>query len=167
MKNTCCFTGHRPGGLPFKYNEQDPRCIALKNRLRFSITRLITEMGVDTFITGMAMGVDIFAAEEVLALKKTFKNVKLICAIPCECQADSWNALWKGRYDDILSAADESVVLSEEYTKACMHIRNRYMVDNSNYIIAVWNGKGSGTSSTIKYAEKKNREIIIINPEEL
>ena len=75
MKNTCCFTGHRPGGLPFEYNEQDPRCIALKNRLRFSITRLITEMGVDKFITGMAMGVDIFAADEVLALKRKFPNI--------------------------------------------------------------------------------------------
>ena len=162
MKKTCCFTGHRPGGLPFKYNEQDPRCIALKNRLRFSITRLITEMGVDKFITGMAMGVDIFAAEEVLALKKTFKNVKLICAIPCECQADSWNALWKGRYDDILSAADESVVLSEEYTKACMHIRNRYMVDQSRHCICYQRKHTGGTTYTVDYAKQQNRNIIYL-----
>ena len=167
MKNTCCFTGHRPGGLPFKYNEQDPRCIALKNRLRFSITRLITEMGVDKFITGMAMGVDIFAAEEVLALKRKFPNIKLFCAIPCESQADSWSEFWKKRYHAILDSADGSVVLSPEYTKACMHIRNHYMVDNSNYIIAVWDGKSGGTASTIAYANKKNREILIIDPEEL
>lgn len=167
MKNTCCFTGHRPAGLPFKYNEQDPRCIDLKNRLRFSITRLITENEVTNFITGMAMGVDIFAAEEVLALKKRFPNIRLICAIPCQNQTDGWSTGWRKRYEAVLNSADESVVLSAEYTAACMHVRNRYMVDNSKYIIAVWNGKGSGTSSTIKYAEKKERKIITINSEEL
>ncbi len=167
MEKTCCFTGHRPSGLPFKYNEKDPRCIELKNRIRFNITRLITENGVTNFITGMAMGIDIFAAEEVLKLKNMFPNIKLICAIPCPNQTDGWNSYWCQRYDDILSKASESIVLSQEYSKACMHIRNRYMVDNSNYIIAVWNGKNGGTSSTLKYAEKKNRKITIINPEEL
>lgn len=28
---TCAFTGHRPQNLPFRFNESDKRCIALKN----------------------------------------------------------------------------------------------------------------------------------------
>ena len=32
-RTTCCFTGHRPEKLPWKDNETDPRCIALKGRL--------------------------------------------------------------------------------------------------------------------------------------
>ena len=30
---SCCFTGHRPGKLPWRYNEKDPRCLSLKRRI--------------------------------------------------------------------------------------------------------------------------------------
>ena len=30
---SCCFTGHRPGKLPWRYDEEDPRCAALKKRI--------------------------------------------------------------------------------------------------------------------------------------
>ena len=57
MKN-CCFTGHRPKSLPFGYNESEPECRRMKDRLRETVEKLITEEGVTHFISGMAMGVD-------------------------------------------------------------------------------------------------------------
>lgn len=167
MEYSCCFTGHRPNALPFKYNENDPRCIELKRQLRFHITRLVTENNVKRFITGMAMGVDIFAAEEVLKAKQIFHQIELVCAIPCPNQTDGWNSAWKQRYQNIIDNCTESVVLSREYNRACMHIRNRYMVDNAKYLIAVFGGGGGGTASTIRYANKKEREITVIDPSSL
>ena len=41
------------------------------------------------------------------------------------------------------------------------------MVDNSDYIIAVWDGKPSGTGNTVNYAQQKNKKILIINPSDL
>ena len=32
-EQTCCFTGHRPEKLPWRYDESDPRCVELKGRL--------------------------------------------------------------------------------------------------------------------------------------
>ena len=43
---TCAFTGHRPQSLPFGFNESDERCVALKQKLRNEIIRLIEENGV-------------------------------------------------------------------------------------------------------------------------
>lgn len=37
------------------------------------------------------------------------------------------------------------------------------MVDNSNYIIAVWNGKPSGTRKTIKYTLGIDKTIYCID----
>ena len=48
-----------------------------------------------------------------------------------------------------------------------MQKRNEYMVDNSDYVIAVWNGKPSGTGNTVKYAKKKNKVALLVNPKTL
>ena len=60
MEKKCCFTGHRPKSLPFGYNEEEPSCKKLKELLSENIERQITENGVTHFISGMAMGVDIY-----------------------------------------------------------------------------------------------------------
>ena len=53
--------------------------------------------------------------------------------------------------------------LQEEYTRGCMQKRNKYMVDNSQYVIAVWDGSKSGTFNTLKYARKLKRNIMVID----
>lgn len=66
---TCAFTGHRPQSLPFGFDESDKRCTSLKSVMRDQIVALIENEGVTHFITGMALGVDMYAAEIVLDLK--------------------------------------------------------------------------------------------------
>ena len=36
---SCCFTGHRPMKLPWGMNEDDPRCVSLKQELDARIER--------------------------------------------------------------------------------------------------------------------------------
>lgn len=72
---SCCFTGHRPNSLPFGYNEHEESCVKLKTILTDTIEKQITENGVTHFISGMAMGVDIFAAEAVLKLKEKYPQI--------------------------------------------------------------------------------------------
>ena len=143
---SCCFTGHRPAKLPWGYDEENTACAKLKDELSLWITKLI-EFGVNKFYTGMAMGTDIWAAEIVLAMKKKYpdKNINLIAAIPYEGQTNSWSDDWKKRYADVLNHVDKKVLLQKQYTRGCLHARNRYMVDNSSFIIAVLNGEEGGT----------------------
>ena len=48
-----------------------------------------------------------------------------------------------------------------------MQKRNKYMVDNSQIVIAVWNGKPSGTANTVKYAREQGKTVIVIDPQTL
>ena len=41
------------------------------------------------------------------------------------------------------------------------------MVDNADKVIAVWDGSKGGTYNCVKYAEKQNKEIIVINPNDI
>lgn len=158
----CCFTGHRPQSLPFGFNETDERCITLKNEIAKNIEKHIVEYGVNYFITGMAIGIDMFAAEIVLNLKEKYPEIQLEAAIPCIEQPDKWSTILQERYRSILSQCDKTTIVQLHYNKECFHIRNRYMVDSSDYIIAVWNGKPSGTMKTIQYGRKQGKEPTII-----
>lgn len=167
MNKTCCFTGYRPKSLPFGYDEGAEGCKRLKALLTESIEKQITENGVTHFISGMAMGVDIYAAEAVLELKEKYPHITLECAIPCETQANRWSEGWRNRYFDIIYRSDDAQMLQTHYTSDCMMKRNKYMVDNSDVVIAVWNGEKSGTRNTVDYALKNGKKVIIIDPNTL
>ena len=160
----CAFTGHRAQSLPFGFNEADERCIALKKKLRIEIIKQIEENGVTHFITGMAIGVDMYAAEIVLGLKSSYDGITLECAIPCESQAEKWSEPLRDRYFDIVARCDKETLLQQRYTPDCMHKRNRYMVDQADNIIAVWNSKPSGTGKTVQYAQQQGKPVRVIHP---
>ena len=160
----CAFTGHRPQSLPFGFDESDERCTALKSVMQEQIVKLIENKDVTHFITGMALGVDIYAAEIVLNLKAKYPHITLESAIPCETQAVKWSVAARERYYNIAAKCDKETMLQREYTPDCMKNRNRYMVDHADYILAVWNGSPSGTGKTVRYAHRQGKSSIIINP---
>ncbi len=105
----CAFTGHRPKGLG--YPESDGRCAALKEKLRSLIIWMIEEEGVTHFISGMAQGVDLYAAEIVLELKEKYPQITLECAIPYERQAAYWSEPLRNRYFSIAERCDQETML--------------------------------------------------------
>jgi len=163
-QSTCAISGHRPGKLPWKYNELDPRCIALKSVLTEQIENLV-DRGVTGFLCGMAEGTDIYCAEVILAMREKNPSLKLHCILPCTAQADKWSVSAQERYRSILKQADSIVYVSREQHKDCMLERNRFMVEYASILLAVYNGvRRSGTGATVSYAQKLGREMIIIEP---
>lgn len=154
---TACFTGHRPPKI------NDGNISFVRGELTRVIGGLI-EKGYTAFISGMAQGVDMLAAQAVLDYKRKNPEITLECAVPCRTQAQRWNAADKARYNEILAAADKVTVLGETYTPWCMQQRNMYMVDNSDTVIAVFDGSRGGTFNTVEYARRKGKELIIIPP---
>ena len=150
----CCFTGHRPNKLDYSENE-------IKPLLETAIDDSISD-GYITFITGMAEGVDIWAAEIVLEKKKHNTALHLICAIPHPGFENKRNEYEKERYMHILQGADYTITVSDHYFRACYQRRNEFMVDHSSLVIAVWNGAPSGTQNTIDYAKKRGVKAINI-----
>ena len=156
------FTGYRPEKLPF-FSEDDPMCVELKNRLSKQIEQLIKD-GADEFFSGMARGVDIWAAEAVLELRRTYPDIKLTAVIPCPEQANSWSEEDRDRYHAILEACDKKLVISPHYSKGCMHKRNKALVDTCDILVAVFDGQSGGTKQTVAYAKSKGRKTLLITP---
>lgn len=159
---TCCCTGHRPKGFPFKYGVDKRKHNAYLQELEQKIKLVIAEYGITNFISGMAVGVDLDFAEIVLKFRNKYP-VTLECAVPCPDQTLKWNDKDKLRYDRILKCADKVNIISERYTPECMLKRNCYMVDKSELVIAVFNGiQKGGTWYTVCYAKSRKKHIEII-----
>ena len=163
-KSTCCFTGHRPQGLPWKFNEQDERCLKMKEQLKNEIVKAV-KSGYTTFISGMALGFDIICAEIVLELKNTYPHIKIIGAIPCKTQDKLWMEKDKQRYKNILEKLDGIRCIYDDYIgPECMLERNRFMINNSSLVIALFNGTNGGTKKTLDYAKKCGVKIVVLTP---
>lgn len=163
-KHTCAFTGHR--AFVWGDNELDPRCKALKEKLVEAVKKAY-KAGYTTFLTGMALGGDMLCADIILGLKTTYQDLRLVCVLPCLDQEKLWREFDKSRYNYILSQADDVVFLRETYCEGCMQARDKYMVDVSSRLIAIFSGKKGGTSLTVKLAQKENLDLEIINPDDL
>ena len=159
------FTGYRPEKLPFKEG-RDERYVRFRRTLSKVIRRL-AELGYTHFISGIAMGFDTWVAEEVIALKKEMPAVTLECAVPFPEQADKWRGEDKIRRSRIIKNADSVVTTSPEYTKSAYFKRNRYMVDNSDVVVACYDGKSGGTAYTVEYASGTAKTVIQINPSDM
>ena len=161
---TCCFTGHRPGKLPWGYDESDSRCQALKQKIADAVDSAY-QTGFRHFICGMAQGCDFYFAEAVLSLRHRYPGVSLEAAIPCPGQSASWPAADRRRYAEILAACDYETMVQDHYTPGCMQRRNRYMVDHSSLLIAVYDGLPGGTRQTLEYAMRHKVDFVDIHPE--
>lgn len=167
IKKACAFAGHRPSIYSFGYDEEHPDCLKMKVMMTAQIGDLIGK-GIKTFLSGMALGADMWGAELVLRFKKEDPDVRLIAVIPCESQANKWSVEHRDRYFNILAECDEVVYISEHYTEDCMFKRNRWLIDHASHMIAVYNGAAKGgTAYTVRYACSKHLTVITIDPNQL
>lgn len=151
---SCCFTGHRDIDA-IKINE-------IKNKLDILIQKFI-DKGIYTYYTGGAYGFDEIAALAVLNAKKTNPLIKLILVIPCENQTKYWKEPSVQKYNWIRSNASDVIVLSQNYYRGCMQLRNRYLVNHSNICICYLEKNNGGTAYTVNYAKIKGLRIINVN----
>lgn len=166
LGKTVCFSGHRPEKLPDGGNECSQAVRTIKSILYKEILES-AENGYTSFITGLARGVDLWAGEMVMELKARGMPLKLIAAAPYREHGKSFRGRDKFTLGNIFLQADEIVYVSEIYSRDCMRLRNEYMVNRSDKLIAVVSDYRSGTGQTIRYAEKKRIEVKIINAEKI
>lgn len=148
---TCCFTGHR-NLTPQEEKEID-------RRLAQTLIRFI-QSGVRYFGAGGAIGFDTLAAQTVLKLRKQYPHIKLILVFPCLSQTRGWEDNDIKIYEEIKARADKVVYTSQEYTRGCMHKRNRHLVDHSGICVCYLRSSKGGTAYTVDYAQKNGVPVI-------
>lgn len=150
---TCCFTGHRQ--LPAEEQEE------IASRLERVIAALY-QKGIRYYGAGGALGFDALAARTVIRLRESCPDMKLILVLPCLTQTRGWRPEAVAEYERIKAQADKVVYTAQQYTRGCMHRRNRHLVDNSSVCVCYLAKDNGGTAYTVRYAEEKGLEIVNI-----
>lgn len=147
-KDLLCY---RTQGLP--QNEINKIKAALEHEIDAAVTD-----GFTCFMSGFADGVDQYFAELVLERKQTNPALELIAVIPYRKRLDSLNK--KTRTCELLEACADVVVIQEKYLPSVYPHRNRYMVEHSDRVIAVYDGRETGgTAKTIRFTHRMKKEL--------
>lgn len=149
QEKTCCVTVHRD--IP------DEQVSHIKKSLEQEIDRAISD-GFSCFISGFADGVDLLFAG--IVAERITKNpaLKLIAAIPYRRRLDTLQK--SERTKALIDLCTEIYVAAEDYRPSVYAKRNRYMVDRSERVIAVYDGREKGgTVGTIRLAHTMKKEL--------
>lgn len=149
------FTGHRPNKIG-GFRLPNPTYLHICRQL----DQVLCELKPTECISGMALGVDQYAASVCIKL-----GIPFTAAIPFLGQEKSWPPSSQAIYRKLLTKSAKQVIVSEGgYSAHKMQVRNEWMTDNCDILLAVWDGTTGGTANCVKYAEKIGKPIRIINP---
>ena len=143
----CCVTGHRD--IP------EEKMDRIQKLLRQEILAAI-EDGYTHFISGFAAGADLLFADIVAELKEIYP-ITLEAAIPYPGRMKTPDKTFRR----LIRCCDIVKIHSDSYSKDCYMRRNRYMVDQSQRVIAVYDGRPTGgTAATVRYAKEKDVRVV-------
>jgi uncharacterized phage-like protein YoqJ len=139
-------TGHRPHKLGGYSTEIFG---LLQQFLRGHIERIRPSR----ILSGMAVGFD-----QALACASLDLGIPYDSIVPFEGQEKRWPSASRRQYCRLLERAAKVVIVSSGgFAPEKMRIRNRYLVDHCDLLIALWDGTSSGTGDCVGYAQKVGR----------
>ena len=145
---TICGTGHRPNSLGGYAPAIFERLVALAS------SHLAADRPTKV-ISGMALGWDQALARAAIEL-----DIPTHAYVPCRGQESRWPLASREVYQEILMCCTVRYVTEGSYSQFCMETRNRAMVDDSDSVLALWNGGRGGTGNCVAYARKVDKPIV-------
>lgn len=132
------ITGHRPQRLKGQQN-------LIKKWAEMQLTSLHPSVIYD----GMAQG-----ADQIVALVAKQLNIPIICCYPFP----------RTQYhptEQYIMENNEVIFISPNYSKQSYWLRDKFMVDNADIVLSIWDGiRTGGTFLTVNYAIGQGKKII-------
>lgn len=149
------ITGHRPPKLG-GYGLPNPVFQAVME----GIDRSLITLRPERLISGMALGVDQWALDCCL-----INDIPYTAAVPFHSFSKNWPQKSQEHFQYFMARADKVVYTTEgnpAYSDHLLHLRNQWMVRNSDAVLAVWDGSSGGTSNCIKFARALNKPVYYV-----
>ena len=150
---TAAFTGHR------SYDG------SAAGQLSLTVQALYAR-GYRIFLSGMASGFDLAAAETVLELAEACPGIGVVAVIPFAGHIDRLPEPDRPRYRHILEQAVDVVTLADHYNRRAYFRRNDFLIDNASYVVSWYDGNvDCGTGYTVSRARRCHLPVENLYPD--
>lgn len=175
-KKTVCITGHREKSVPSYGGNPLYRSITLAavKLMLYRYIDMAVERGYLNFISGLAVGTDLWAAEYIVKKRKSNENIRLIGAMPYLRHAERFPPDYRRLLAEVEKESDLLVTVNGDpdivyglpsgggkRSTELYRERNYFMVDNSSAVIAFLSSGHSisGTAQTVNYANRSGCRV--------
>lgn len=146
-------TGHRPNKLNREFDMDGPMSFEIMTEVASSFD----ELKPDKILNGMALGFD-----QIVTRVAILRNIPVVACVPYAGQEAKWSVAAQQRYRKLLDHPLVSVEIISDggFANWKLHYRNKHMINNSNALLACWNGEqDGGTYGTVQYANEKGLQV--------
>ena len=141
----CCGFGHRV------------MLMDIEKPLREVLERLVAERSVSVFYTGGMGECDDLFARTVRSMKRECPSLRLVLVMPyLTRRLNTDKAYYETLYDEILIPAE----LDDVHPKKAIGLRNRWMVNHSDFVVAALHRNTGGAAEAIRFAQAIERTIV-------
>lgn len=128
------------------------------------IDKLIHEYGVTLGLTSLARG-----ADQLYAQVLQNHRIPYVAIVPGKDYEATFSNEWRDSYRHYLQHAEKITVLNHDKAdEQAFFDAGKHVVDSSDLMIAVWNGKPAkglgGTADAVNYALSHNKQVLHLNP---
>lgn len=165
---SCAITSQRPTRFKFKYQEYMTSCKRLKKRLHDVFAELY-QRGVRRFYVGGALGVDLWAGEILLEMRRQeeYQNLEIVLVYPFPGHDERWDPKSRERLYHLKENCDQFVMGSEVVGAQGYRERTAYMVEHADCLVAVYDVEPAGPSgvkAALRIAEARELPVVLIHP---
>ena len=140
-------------------NEEEQPVSGIKKRLFELLQGLITE-GCDSFYVNCDLGIPLWTAEMILAMRK-LNPIQLHIVMPYEEQAANWSEYHRDRYFAVHEAADTVEMVQAQYSDKCAETALCTMIDQSDLLIIC--GQMDDNSEILSYAKQQGVMVGLVS----
>lgn len=165
---SCAITSQRPTRFKFKYQEYMTSCKRLKKRLHDVFAELYRR-GVRRFYVGGALGVDLWAGEILLEMRRQeeYQKLEIVLVYPFPGHDERWDPKSRERLRHLKENCDQFVMGSKIVGAQGYWERTAYMVEHADCLVAVCDDESAGPSgveAALRMAEARKLPVVLIHP---
>ena len=165
-------TGYKPHELGI-FDDKHPGVQFIKKALEKRLVALLDD-GLEWVIISGQLGIETWAADVVIELKKEYTELKYAVITPFNEQEKNWNDMKKEKYHTIIALADYHTSLTNRSYEAPWQFieKDKFFMRNSDGILIVYDEENDGSPKFVKkaaekYAERSDYQVLTISADDL
>lgn len=164
MDRSACFIDIEHAMETERYYGRNPiRQWKLRRKLRQLVRWLVDREGVMDLSCCMDLGIGMYAAEEILKMRKKNPDLTLECCLPYEGYGENWSQKDQETLRSILMQCDTKTCYQQSYTPGCVREACRQMIADCWLLVPHWIGTPGEMGQLVAEAVQMKKQVEVFN----